>query len=298
MGFDIERFIGQVNEGLLCCICRDVLEEPLLAPCEHTFCSSCIQTWLTHYHSCPEDRQNLWPSDLKPIFRYMKNDLDALKIRCDNEHEGCKNQVTLGNLKHHLKEECAYTKVACPNKGCEEKINRCELETHLIICDFQTAKCTKGCGLQVNMNEITQHNCLSELKKLMEDQKKEFTITLRDFKTELESRLDSQRVHMVYKESTLQNQIDDLKAKVDDLARENSAFKAKESQREEENRKVQLERREVIEWLKGLKYEDDLSEKYCGSCNKRYMYVRKEPLTSFAEQVYTKILFNILFVPA
>lgn len=289
MGFDIERFIGQVNEGLLCSICRDVLEEPLLAPCEHTFCSSCIHTWLTHYHSCPEDRQNLWPSDLKPIFRYMKSDLDSLKIRCDNEVEGCKVEVLLGNLKNHLKEECAFKKVSCPNKGCEESINCCELETHLIICDFQTAQCTKGCGLQVNMNEITQHNCLSELKKLMVEQKSELTTTLHDFKTEIESRLDAQRVHMVYKESNLQNQIDDLKSKLEELSRENNAMKTKEIQREQENRALQLERREVVEWLKGLKYQDDLSEKYCSSCSKRYMYVRKEPLASFAEQVSEKI---------
>lgn len=288
MGFDIERFIGTVNEGLLCSICRDVLEEPLLAPCEHTFCSSCIHTWLTHYHNCPEDRQNLWPSDLKPIFRYMKNDLDALKIRCDNEVEGCKEELMLGNLKYHLQEECAFSKVACPNKGCEEKVNRCELETHSIICDFQTTKCTKGCGLQVNMNEITQHNCLAELKKLMEEQRNNFASTLHDLKTEIESRLDSQRVHMVYKESTLQNQIDELKSKIEELARENNAMKAKEIQREEENRSLHSESRDVIEWLKGLKYQDDLSEKYCGSCSKRYMYVRKEPLSSFAEQVSGK----------
>ncbi|KAK3744451.1 hypothetical protein QZH41_012873 [Actinostola sp. cb2023] len=119
----------------------------------------------------------------------------------------------------------------------------------------------------------------------MEERKSGFTVTLRDLKTELESRLDSQRVHMVYKESTLQNQIDDLKTKVDDLLRESKSMKANEVQREEEYRSIQLERREVVDWLKNLKYQDDLSEKYCGSCSKRYMYVRKEPLSSFAEQV-------------
>ena len=29
MGYDVERFPNPVNDGLLCCICRDVLEEPL-----------------------------------------------------------------------------------------------------------------------------------------------------------------------------------------------------------------------------------------------------------------------------
>ena len=65
MGFDIERFVETVNEGLLCCICRDVLEEPLQSPCEHAFCSSCIQAWLVAECTCPEDRQPLTSSQLR-----------------------------------------------------------------------------------------------------------------------------------------------------------------------------------------------------------------------------------------
>ncbi|MEE6463555.1 hypothetical protein FKM82_005945 [Ascaphus truei] len=70
MGYDIERFLGYVNEGLLCCICRDVLEEPLQAPCEHAFCASCIHGWLVHHHNCPEDRQALSVTGLRPLHRY------------------------------------------------------------------------------------------------------------------------------------------------------------------------------------------------------------------------------------
>ena len=65
MGFDIERFVESVNEGLLCCICRDVLEDPLQSPCEHAFCSSCIQAWLVAECTCPEDRQPLTSSQLR-----------------------------------------------------------------------------------------------------------------------------------------------------------------------------------------------------------------------------------------
>ena len=65
MGFDLERFVEAVNEGLLCCICRDVLEDPLQSPCEHAFCSSCIQAWLVAECTCPEDRQPLTSSQLR-----------------------------------------------------------------------------------------------------------------------------------------------------------------------------------------------------------------------------------------
>lgn len=69
MGYDLERFVGYVNEGLLCCVCRDVLERPLQAPCEHAYCSACISSWLLHHHSCPEDRLPLDASGLKPLYR-------------------------------------------------------------------------------------------------------------------------------------------------------------------------------------------------------------------------------------
>ena len=115
MGFDIERSTGKVNKGLLCSIYRDILEETLHAPGETAFCSICIHAWFTHYNTCLEDRLTLWPSDLKPIFRYMKNDLDALKIRCDNEVQRFKALVRLDALKTHSKEECGFVWVRCQN---------------------------------------------------------------------------------------------------------------------------------------------------------------------------------------
>ena len=81
MGYDVDRFVTSVNEGLLCCICRDVLEDPLQAPCEHAYCSACIMAWLVHHNNCPEDRRPLTAPLLRPLFRYMKNDLEQLQIR-------------------------------------------------------------------------------------------------------------------------------------------------------------------------------------------------------------------------
>eukprot|EP00124_Ichthyophonus_hoferi_P001154 Ihof_evm11s54 gene=Ihof_evmTU11s54 len=48
-GYNIERFIDKnafVNE-CICSICSNILRDPLVTPCEHVFCSECIQKWLT-----------------------------------------------------------------------------------------------------------------------------------------------------------------------------------------------------------------------------------------------------------
>lgn len=62
--------MGYVNEGLLCCVCRDVLEDPLQAPCEHAFCRTCIHAWLVNHRNCPEDRLPLSVANLRPLHRY------------------------------------------------------------------------------------------------------------------------------------------------------------------------------------------------------------------------------------
>lgn len=150
MGYDLDRFVGYVNEGLLCCVCRDVLERPLQAPCEHAYCSACISSWLIHHSSCPEDRLPLDAGSLKPLYRcvlvyvyvalvdatvlkiqtfsllmlllcsdgrYMRNDLTRLQIRCVNAAQGCEAVCSLESLQSH-EDQCQFAFVPCTN-ACE-----------------------------------------------------------------------------------------------------------------------------------------------------------------------------------
>jgi len=212
----------------------------------------------------------------------MRNDLDALKIRCDNESRGCKALVRLDVLKTHLKEECGFVLVSCSNDGCNEELTRREFEAHLKACKFQTAECAKGCGLKVSKSKESEHNCIAELRKAMTKNQQENEARIRELKQEMGSRLDSHRVHMVYKEATLQNQIEDLNSQVTELLREIKSLKA---QKREELQSEDPERKEILEWLRSLKYQDEIAERYCSSCNKRYLYVRKDTLHCLNDQV-------------
>ena len=89
MGYDIDRFTSAVDEGLLCSICRDVIEDGLQAPCEHAYCGACIRAWLVNENTCPDDRQALDVRELRPLFRYMRNRLAALAVRCRHAQAGC-----------------------------------------------------------------------------------------------------------------------------------------------------------------------------------------------------------------
>ena len=212
MGYDIERFEGTVNEGLLCSICRDVLEDPLQAPCEHVFCATCIHGWLVHEQICPEDRQSLTEADLRPIFRYMRNDLNQLRIRCINFENGCTLVTQLEHIAKH-ESECGFALMTCPNRLCGAQMERRELDAHLATCVHRTRGCPKGCGLTILNSEIETHNCVAELRIEMELVRSETICKLEEQKHEMKLRLDSQRTHMVQKVAGMQQHIDDLKSK-------------------------------------------------------------------------------------
>ena len=143
MGYESDRFTGEVDEELKCPICCMVLSDAVQAPqCEHTFCHDCISSWLTRQSSCPVDRQPLSRSDLKPAPRVLRNLLAKLELRCDFD-------------------------------GCQQVVKLELLQAHRDGCDFNPDKsvmCSKGCGLEMRRNQVDGHNCLSDLRNLVTKQ--------------------------------------------------------------------------------------------------------------------------------
>ncbi|XP_012427426.1 RING finger protein 151 [Taeniopygia guttata] len=251
MGYDIERFVGYVNEGLLCSICRDVLEDPLQAPCEHAFCTACIHGWLVHHSNCPEDRQVIDVSLLRPLYRYMKNDLNRLQLHCRNREYGCEMVCSLESIDRHER-ECEYSQIPCSNAGCTVQIERRNLDGHLAVCEFRSRECPNGCGYTILSAEDTQHNCVAELRTELELLRSEMICRVEEAKHEMESRLDSQRRHMVQKESILQNEIEELKSQMSRMMSDVRSLMAAERQHRQELEQAELEKRELMELLKGL----------------------------------------------
>ncbi|XP_055083788.1 RING finger protein 151 [Periophthalmus magnuspinnatus] len=251
MGFDLERFVGYVNEGLLCCVCRDVLERPLQAPCEHAFCSACISGWLVHHNSCPEDRLPLDLGSLKPLYRYMRNDLNRLQIRCVNAGQGCEVVCPLENLHTH-QDECEFAFISCSNTGCPVQVERRGLEAHLSECSFRSRSCPNGCGHTLQSIDQAQHNCVAELRTEVEMLRAEMLCKVEEVRREMESRLDSQRRHMVQKESQLKSEVEELKGQLSRVMCDVRALLGAERLRRQELAEAELEKRELLELLRDL----------------------------------------------
>ncbi|XP_077127088.1 RING finger protein 151-like [Ranitomeya variabilis] len=260
MGYDIERFLGYVNDGLLCCICRDVLECPLQAPCEHAFCASCIHGWLVHHNNCPEDRHALAVTDLQALHRYMRNDLSRLQIQCKNYRSGCEIVCSLESIEKHER-ECEYCRMSCINAGCPVQFERRLLDSHLAVCEHRSRECPNGCGYTILSAEDLRHNCIAELRTELELLRSEMICRVEETKQEMESRLDSQRRHMVQKEGLLQAEIEELKSQMSQLSADIRTLMASERRQRQDLEQTNLEKRELLELLKGLQREGRATNK-------------------------------------
>ncbi|KAK1806213.1 hypothetical protein P4O66_000099 [Electrophorus voltai] len=191
MGYDLERFVGYVNEGLLCCVCRAVLEDPLQAPCEHAFCSSCIHAWLLHRSTCPEDRLPLDVAALRPLHRYPCTRLSTGHIPC-----------TGGYLRR-----------------------------------------------DPSVHEYPPTGPFHR-NRLLTKKQAELDCKVEEVRHEMESRLDSQRRHMVQKESLLKSEVDDLKGQLSRMMSDVRVLLGAERARKQELERAELEKAELLELLK------------------------------------------------
>nr|KAG5709020.1 hypothetical protein BaRGS_004659 [Batillaria attramentaria] len=253
MGYDIERFVDVVNEGLLCCICRDVLEEPLQAP------------WDNRLFVCP----------CRPLFRYMRNDLARLQIRCKNHLIGCQHVSQLEYVSVH-EAVCPLEEVRCPH-GCGVRLPRADMADHAESCGMVgrgenregERQCTKGCGLTLTSLDEKEHNCIEELRSAVEMLRSEMVCKLEDQRHETELRLDMQRGHMIQREAALKGQIDELKAELARISQKVKLLMDMEQQRRQDVDRMQEERLELLDLLRNIQQEQEAAPQRCHHCATR-----------------------------
>ena len=132
MGIDVDRFSGDAHEPFLCAVCLDVVDDPIMTPCDHFFCKACFNRG-----RCPSCRETV--QQVKPLNRVLKQIYDSLKLKCSER--GCKEVLNVSNYKPH-------------DKSCPKRF-------------FDCSKC--GCKLALsNLVTSRNHDCIEYLKdKLM-----------------------------------------------------------------------------------------------------------------------------------
>ncbi|XP_010605570.1 TNF receptor-associated factor 3 isoform X3 [Fukomys damarensis] len=152
-----EKFVKAVEDKYKCEKCRLVLCNPKQTECGHRFCESCMAALLSSSSpKCTACQEGIVK---EKVFKdnCCKREILALQICCRNEGRGCAEQLTLGHLLVHLKNDCQFEELPCLRADCKEKVLRRDLRDHVEkACKYREATCTH-CKSQVPMITLQKH---------------------------------------------------------------------------------------------------------------------------------------------
>ena len=81
-------------EMFSCCICQELLADPVSLMCGHTHCQGCTETWLARKHSCPQCRAPVTGQVQCGVNIVLRNSIDILFPEGieERKHRAAKNR--------------------------------------------------------------------------------------------------------------------------------------------------------------------------------------------------------------
>ena len=92
---------GVKKEEIVCPVCQNLLERPLVVPvpgCEHAACWSCWEQWLPQSQTA---RSDVSAAELQPVARSVWQSLITTTLHCNFYAKSCQETVTLAKLCQH-----------------------------------------------------------------------------------------------------------------------------------------------------------------------------------------------------
>ncbi|XP_065667324.1 TNF receptor-associated factor 6-A isoform X3 [Hydra vulgaris] len=178
-------FLHELSDEHECPVCKMALREPILTLCGHRLCLSCSEEMRKRNNGvllCPLDNTNLNSEKTFPD-RAIERAILQLKVRCNNFSKHCQWTGELKAINNHLT-SCEYEEVRCPYiqcstsllrkelndhietqciyrfitcQHCNEKIQFCEKQNHVEICECQPLYCLNRCGMKMLRKEMSSH---------------------------------------------------------------------------------------------------------------------------------------------
>ena len=201
-GYEDELFQYPVGPSLHCCICTNVIKDPVMCHNEHIFCRACITRHLVNSHTCPTCMQALTVKRLKQAPRGVRNMLAELQIRCEFFDRGCGKFVQLGDLETHVA-ECGFAPAVCSNEGCQLEVNKQDLLHHeTAVCELRRVKCHSCNDIKREMDTLKVD--LAVMNDKLDRNEKKIEETLR-------SKVENVKVEVIAKVELVQQQLNKQK---------------------------------------------------------------------------------------
>ena len=222
-GCDEERFVTAISRNFFCCICFNVLKDPVLCPRnQHCFCRGCITKHLENSQRCPTCNDELTEETLTEPPRMVKDYLNELNIHCVYYKRGCQEIPQLQHLESH-EATCGYTPVVCTNQSCGETLNQRDIIHHESeVCEFRKLKnhscertTTTLAEMEKRMTRMETNS--SEVENRMEQNLKSTQTNAKDIKSIVETQMASvvTKINNVDKKTTnIEERIENVETKV------------------------------------------------------------------------------------
>jgi len=142
-----------VPDDLICSICMTVPTEPLLTPCDHLFCRTCIRQALGNQNLCPIDRQPCSPHQLRPLDGLISRVWGGIQVKCGCHESGCVWTGSIADYSAHLESCSVYSN---SNSALRREIARLKEQLE--------EKDEENTSLQTRLNEALRNNERNEYR--------------------------------------------------------------------------------------------------------------------------------------
>ncbi|KAJ6249154.1 rich repeat and nacht domain-containing protein [Anaeramoeba flamelloides] len=136
------KFVSNnIEQSLICSVCKQPFQDPIDSCCKHTFCKLCFQELIHDNKDCPICQQPFSDKQYQTSINseIINQKISYLDVQCPNYTNGCKSHLKLIDLTKHV-ENCRSREIKCPY-GCDEKIIFNEKYEHVKTCAKTQDQC-------------------------------------------------------------------------------------------------------------------------------------------------------------